>query len=1007
VPSHPPPTNWFDNPLSPTPTKKQLDTAPLPYILTTNTRSLKNKTGTLNDYLRDAYPDLVFLSETWIKANPAHADTILRRLHQNYLIFSTPRTKHNDEGDIKRGGGTLILVNKDYATKIQQIKPEPYKRPAWMEASDERAQPNVELTIVKFRPARLPRGYSTCIAICVYIPEWTPNRQAAAILQLRQAIEGPITSCITNNKPLIIISGDFNGADVTSICSDHGLYLVNKQPTRKNRLLDLILTNAPRSYTCQNHPPVKTSDHAVIIAGPDPEIYKRSRPKAVTIMKRQGKVRDTVNQLRNEKWPGILKPSDGFIHWDLQTASDNIFAEGQGQPLFDSFYNTLHNAMELHQPLVATKISNDPPWMTSEIKNAIIARKKLFNKKNKSEVDLIKEKEAYRVTRFMIKQGKRAYYSRFQIKHWGYWDVVRENQGRKLTLQIDQQLATTLNNNFYAVWNGVEQPNLDRYIIESPNAPKLFTVDNVTMQLKQLKPTSTGPDGIPAKLLKAARFELAEPITALFNACIQNNFVPSQWKEANITPIGKCANPTEKDYRPISLISVLGKTFERIMAKFIFQITKAMWRTNNQYGFLPAKNTMDAIAQVIEDWSEGHDKNMTILAIFFDFAKAFDLVNHEKLLEKLQRYLPQWIVSWLAVYLTERRQRVSTSQSTTDWKRVEAGVIQGSVLGPILFILFIYDINEYMPPGVDIRKYADDILNYIITNDIELLAKLPQQIADGVSRWCSVNDMRLNIGKCKIMLITRQPSAAAPVTLDGEPLEVVSSYKYLGIEMNNKNEWDMQWSRVKSQTSGAAYLLSRLRYLGFKEEILVSVFRSHVLSHFIYSAPLLISPREKIQREMTSFINRLLRIIRVHPEKALAKYQIDDITTFIEKTCENILQRILNFSDHPISCKIKKWSGRSSRPQTNRFNRVAYKNSFIQKSIRILRDGHADLYTTGANRPGTKGGDIRSQRRSIGSPMIARSERKQLASATCPICFQTCKSNAGLASHTRLRHKKQ
>ena len=130
--------------------------------------------------------------------------------------------------------------------------------------------------------------------------------------------------------------------------------------------------------------------------------------------------------------------------------------------------------------------------MTKEIKNAIQGRRKLFNKKNKSEADLEKEKEVYRVTRFMIKQGKRAYHSRFKIQNWGYWDVVRENQGRKVTLQMDQQLATILNNNFHAVWNSVQQPNLARFIIECPNAPKLFTVYNVTAQLKQLKPTSTG-----------------------------------------------------------------------------------------------------------------------------------------------------------------------------------------------------------------------------------------------------------------------------------------------------------------------------------------------------------------------------------------------------------------------------------------------------------------------------------------------------------------------------------
>jgi retron-type reverse transcriptase len=117
---------------------------------------------------------------------------------------------------------------------------------------------------------------------------------------------------------------------------------------------------------------------------------------------------------------------------------------------------------------------------------------------------------------------------------------------------------------------------------------------------------------------------------------------------------------------------------------------------------------MDAIAQVIEDFSKAKETKQAILAIFFDFAKAFDLVPHDKLLHKLKRYLPQWLTSWIAAYLRNRKQRVVYNQTKTEWKSVEAGVIQGSVLGPILFLLFIHDINEILPNEIELEKYADD-----------------------------------------------------------------------------------------------------------------------------------------------------------------------------------------------------------------------------------------------------------------------------------------------------------
>ena len=131
------------------------------------------------------------------------------------------------------------------------------------------------------------------------------------------------------------------------------------------------------------------------------------------------------------------------------------------------------------------------------------------------------------------------------------------------------------------------------------------------------------------------------------------------------------------------------------------------------------------------------------MAIFLDFAKAFDLVPHDRLLNKLTLVFPLWLVRWIAVYLSDRRQRVKMNNTETEWRQIEAGVIQGSVLGPILFILFIADINDYLPEGINVEKYADDIICYIIGR----ATKTDQQVVDAVQRWCRDNQMRLNAGK--------------------------------------------------------------------------------------------------------------------------------------------------------------------------------------------------------------------------------------------------------------------
>ena len=212
---------------------------------------------------------------------------------------------------------------------------------------------------------------------------------------------------------------------------------------------------------------------------------------------------------------------------------------------------------------------------------------------------------------------------------------------------------------------------------------------------------------------------------------------------------------------------------------------------------------MDAIVQVVQDWSEAKDKNNRITAIFFDFAKAFDLVNHNLLLTKLQKILPQWLIAWIAAWLSTRYQRIKIGLTTTPWLPVEAGVIQGSVLGPILFILFISDINNYIPDRCTLEKYADDILTYIIG---EHDPELPQTIVNAVNQWCIDNQMKLNTAKCKVITFT--PKNQAPVkdiTPNNTTLEIVSQYKYLGILLSPNLDYDAQWTKVQKTIKSAPY----------------------------------------------------------------------------------------------------------------------------------------------------------------------------------------------------------
>ena len=188
----------------------------------------------------------------------------------------------------------------------------------------------------------------------------------------------------------------------------------------------------------------------------------------------------------------------------------------------------------------------------------------------------------------------------------------------------------------------------------------------------------------------------------------------------------------------------------------------------------------------------------------------------------------------------------------------DARVIQGSVIGPILFIIFIADINQYLPEDICLEKYADEILAYVTRN----IDTLPQEIADGVNKWCKDNQMRLNI--TKFMVIHIGDKLKATVKIDGTTLEIVEQYKYLSIMINSRLNWEEHWYKVQKTISSLPYLLCTLKRDGFREEILVNVYRSYELSHITYSAPVLSSTIASVKEEMESFQLRCLRIININ-----------------------------------------------------------------------------------------------------------------------------------------------
>ncbi len=218
-----------------------------------------------------------------------------------------------------------------------------------------------------------------------------------------------------------------------------------------------------------------------------------------------------------------------------------------------------------------------------------------------------------------------------------------------------------------------------------------------------------GPDAVNNKILCELASQLSVPLCNLFNASLESSYFPESWKEANVSPLFKSGDPSlVNNYRPISLLSTIGKVFEKIVFKHLYNyLQDHNLLTPLQSGFVSGDSTVNQLTYLYTVFSEAIDSGKEIRAIFCDISKAFDRVWHKGLLFKLQSSgISGHLLNWFSSYLTRRKQRVVLPGVYSSWTTIKAGVPQGSILGPLLFLVYINDIVHNI--GANIRLFADD-----------------------------------------------------------------------------------------------------------------------------------------------------------------------------------------------------------------------------------------------------------------------------------------------------------
>ena len=284
----------------------------------------------------------------------------------------------------------------------------------------------------------------------------------------------------------------------------------------------------------------------------------------------------------------------------------------------------------------------------------------------------------------------------------------------------------------------------------------LPTLSAVYKKLKDINERkAAGLDKIPCKLLKIAAVIVAPSLTQIFNKIISTGIFPTDWKLAKVTPIFKKGKKDEmNNYRPISVISVVAKIFEKLIFEQLYEyLNNNNLISASQSGFRTLHSTLTALIETVDNWSINIDNGLLNGVIFIDLKKAFDTIDHAILLRKLQIYgVDQNGIKFFESYLSNRSQRCCVNDELSDAVPITCGVPQGSNLGPLLFLIYINDLPNCLNRASP-RMFADDTNISIAANSVMELEPLVNSELKNLHQWLVTNRLSLNIAKTEFMII--------------------------------------------------------------------------------------------------------------------------------------------------------------------------------------------------------------------------------------------------------------
>ena len=690
-------------------------------------------------------------------------------------------------------------------------------------------------------------------------------------------IENFLEELLTNiskekNKKCTIL-GDFNAdllkigdhsetCDFYDILSSFGYKPLIMQPTRVTSktatLIDNIFVNDIETRSSGGNITTSISDHFSQFCLMD--IFDKPKPNKAP---RYGRSYKNFNE---EIFHNEIKQKD----WN------KLFENKSSESCMNTFYNTIEQLLDEMAPVkrLTKKEVNllKRPWITKGILISIKNRDKIHKEylkcketNRKDQIYKIYKRKRNLITT-LLRQSKGDYYQSFFEEHKSNvkktWEGIRNiinisKKDRVIPTHViyknklsdtKEEMAESFNDFFINIGNMVEEKipkgkaKFSDYLKER-NLKKMFLdpVDEmeIASMISQLKPSKIcGPNSIPTKILKNNANVLTEPLKHLLNLSFAEGHFPNLLKMAEVCPIFKKKDKSKcENYRPISLLSNLSKLFERAMHTRMYEFLEkydAFYEL--QFGFRKKYSTNHALLSIVEGIRQSLDNKTFSCGVFIDLEKAFDTVNHEILLNKLDHYGLRGLSNkWFQSYLSGRMQKVSLGGVCSEFKNITCGVPQGSILGPLLFLIYINDMHNAVKHSI-VHHFADDTNLLCSDKNPNILRKKMNEDLKFIFEWLCANRLSLNVTKTEFIIFKpprKRLDERITLKLNGTTLFESKKIKYLGIIMDDRLTWKHHIFELRKKINKSVGMIFKMKKM-CPQRVQMSLYYSLIYSHLSY-----------------------------------------------------------------------------------------------------------------------------------------------------------------------------